>query len=326
MSEQSNNQSLETTGQKSKAVGRYNEVALQKLEDRLTSPRLRAPGTLETYMETAKRFFNYIKKQTPGDEDFRRYFKWRRDHDIAESTLRKEYFHLQKLCQANNFVFPFQKDDTPFSQEKPYQPVFTLKQIEQLINAQKDFSEAERFYLSTSTVYACRREALAQIKKRDYDAETILIHGVHRGLPVKHLIPDVLKPIYEEYRPSVHSPDSLTMMFQRIMKKAGLEVEKGFGFHSIRRALDSEAEYFLAEHRLPASLWADYVGWSKTTKGSRFMGAAMAGVYSHPEIRFNDPFYLDELIFPIHPCIKMWEKTTHFKHTRSLPKAEANKD
>jgi len=149
--------------------------------------------------------------------------------------------------------------------------------VEKLIKARHLYLKAERFYLAVSTIWDCRREALARIRKRDYDAETILICTVKHRRRVRHLISDVLKPIFEAYHPKVHSPTALSIMFHRICRKADVKVKKGSSFHSRRRNLRTILEWRLAEERLPLSLIADYFGREKTTKGITYWGGRNVG-------------------------------------------------
>jgi len=284
------------------------DIALENLKERLSAPRLRAPTTLQGYLETGARFLNWKGDDSPATpSDFRRYFIHRREHDISERTLRWEFFCLKKLALSNGWEWPFTSDDTPFSEEEPNAPALMPNDIETLIRAQHLYLKLERFYLSICTTFGCRREELARIRKRDYDDNSILIRTAKHGQRVRHLIPEVLKPIFEDYHPKEHTPTALSIMFHRICRKAGVKLGKGYSFHSIRRTLRTLLEWRLAENRLPLSLVADYQGWSKTSKGIAYGGAAMLGVYAHPEILSSDPFATDRLIYPVHPFLPFWE-------------------
>ncbi|MBA7590124.1 hypothetical protein ES708_32226 [subsurface metagenome] len=190
--------------------------------------------------------------------------------------------------------------------------------IEKLIKAQHLYLKMEIFYLAVSTTFGCRREELARIRKRDYDNNSILIRTAKHGRRVRHLIPDVLKPIFEAYRPKEHTPDALTIMFHRICRKAEVKMEKGYSFHGVRRTLRTLLEWRLAENRLPLSLVADYQGWSKTTKGIAYGGAPMLGVYAHLEVISSDPFAVDRLIYPVHPFLPWWEEATAKKEVHKI--------
>jgi integrase len=290
------------------------DMALENLKERLSAPRLRQPTTIQTYMETAEHFLAWLgDSKEPTDSDFRRYFIHRRENNISERTLRKEFFILKKLALSNGWGWPFTKDDTPVSEEEPNAPALPPDDIEKLIKARHLYLKQERFFLAMSTTWGCRREELARTKKRDYDDNSILIRTAKHGQRVRHLIPDVLKPIFEAYHPKQHTPPALTIMFHRICDKAGVKLGKGYSFHSIRRTLRTLLEWRLAENRLPLSLVADYQGWSKTTKGIAYGGAPMLGVYAHLEVVSSDPFAVDRLVYPIHPFLPLWEEATSKK-------------
>lgn len=284
------------------------DIALENLKERLSAPRLRMPGTISTYLETGRRFIAWLGNGPPTESDFRKYFIYRRERGISERTLRKEFFHLKKLALANDWGWTFVPEDTPVSEEEPFAPPLMPEIIEMLIKAQHLYLKAERFYLAVSTTWGCRREELARIRKRDYDTESILIRTAKHGPRVRHLIPDVLKPIFEAYHPKEHTPTALSIIFRRICNKAGVKVEKGTSFHGARRSLRTLLEWHLADNRLPLSLVADYQGWSKTTKGIVYGGASMLGIYAHPEVLSLDPFSTDRLIYPIHPFLPWWEE------------------
>lgn len=287
------------------------DIALQNLIERLSSPRPRQPTTIKTYLETAEHFLTWLgdgKEPTPSD--FRRYLIHRKEQGLSERSLRTKFFHLKKLALSNGWDWPFTADDTPFSGEDPFAPALMPDDIEKLIKARDLYLKSERFYLAASTTWGCRREELARIKKRDYDDNSILIRTAKHGQRVRHLIPDVLKPIFEAYRPKQHTPTALSIMFHRICRKAEVKLEKGYSFHSIRRTLRTLLEWRLAENRLPLSLVADFQGWSKTTKGIAYGGALKLGIYAHPEVLSSDPFAVDRLVYPVHPFLPLWAEKT----------------
>ncbi len=283
--------------------------AIENLRERLSSPRLKSPGTILTYTLTAARFLSWQGgENTPTDSDFRRYFMMRREGNISERTLRKEFFQLKKLALANDWSWPFTGDDAPMPDEEANQPVLLTDQIKHLINIQKQLSKAERFFLAVSTTWGCRREEMSRIKKRDYDGETLTIHTAKHGRKVKHLIPDALKPIFETYRFRPHTTKALTPMFRRITTKAGLDLPSGYGWHSIRRMVVTMLAALLPKNSLDPALLADYMGWSKSSLGPLYGGAAMVSFYRHPEVLDTDPYGGDRLIYGVHPFLSLWPK------------------
>jgi len=283
--------------------------ALERLVERLSSPRLRAPGTLSSYLVTGNAFISGLKdNQIPTDSDFRQYFIRRRRQGISERTLRKEFFHVKKLALANSWPWPFEKDDTPYPEDEAQSHPLLPEQIEQLIKARGKLSTAERFYLAVATTFIVRREDLSRIKKRDFDGDFFTIHHSKRGRKVKHLIPDALKPIFADYRPKEHNPSALSLMFRRICAKAGLLHQPGWGWHGIRHTLTTMIAVSLPKNNLDPALIADYSGWSKKSMGGFFGGVAMVGLYRHPEILDKDPHGLDKVIYSIHPFLPLWLK------------------
>jgi len=283
--------------------------ALQNLVERLSSPKLRAPGTLSSYLITGSNFLSGLKdKQSPTDSDFRRYFIRRRKEGISERTLLKEFAILKKLAIANSWPWPFEKEDAPYPEDKKKLPVLLQAEVDQMINARAKLTNTERFYLAVATTWLVRREELSRIKKRDYDGETFIIHTAKHGKTAKHLIPDVLKPIFADYRPKEHNPSALSLMFRRICVKAGLKDKKGFGWHGIRYALDTLLkEVSLPQNRLSSSLLNDYAHW-KTSSSNHFGGQDMTEHYRRPEVIYTEPYGIDKVIYAIHPFLHLWSK------------------
>jgi len=283
--------------------------ALENLVERLSSPRLRAPGTLASYLGTGANFLSGLKdNQDPTDSDFRRYFIRRRQQGISERTLRKEFFHLKKLALASGWPWPFGADDAPYPEKEQKLPVLLQAEVEQLIKAWAKLSSAERFYLAVATTWIVRREELSRIKKRDYNGETFIIHTAKHGKGVKHLIPDALKPIFADYRPKEHNPSAMSMMYHRICAKAGLEHRRGYGWHSIRYRLNTLLkDVCLPQNSLNPSLLNDYAYW-KQSAGGRHVETDRTEDYRHPAILDTDPHGIDKVIYPIHPFLPLWEK------------------
>ena len=288
------------------------ETELENLKLTLTSPRERAPGTIVSYLQTAKTFLTfYGDGGPPTDKDYRRFFIHRREKGISERTLAKEFVQLNKLAVANNWPWPFTADDRPIAEEEPFAPAFTPEEIQTLILARDKYSKGEAFYLAVSTTWGLRREEMIRIRKRDYNELTIKIKTAKHGRRVEHLIPGEINPILQGFRPKLTDVNSLSYMFYRILKKADIERRKGYGWHSIRRTLRTVLEWNLAADRLPLSLVADYMGWSKTQKGIVYGGAPMLGIYAHPEIMYSDPYAIERRILEIHPFLKFWSGHDH---------------
>jgi hypothetical protein len=288
------------------------ERELENLKLILTSPRERAKGTITSYLQTARTFLKwYGNTEPPTDLDFRRFFLYRQEKGISKRTRAKEFAHLQKLATANGWKWPFGRDDRPVPDEDTSSPAFTPEEVEILIKAHTYYSPAETWYLAVSTTWGLRREEMITIRKKDY-TDTVLKVKIAkqkgRLLVLDHLIPEEIRPMMLAYHPKIGNINSLSYLFYRIMDKSGIGQRKGYGWHSIRRTLRTVLEWNLAEHRLPLSLVADFMGWSKAQKGAIYGGAPMLGVYSHQEIMSSEPFAVDRKIISVHPFIQYWSQ------------------
>ena len=284
---------------------------LDKLNLRLTSPRLRSERTRQSYLESGLKFLNFKgddSEATP--DDFRRYFLWRRENNISERTLGKEFYSLRKLAQANGWEWTFEKEDVPVSYEPPKQVVILPEVVEQLIRAHPLYTKAEKFYLAVSTTWGCRREDMVRILPKDIQGGVIRLPIAKNHPPKKHRIPDVLLPLFTSYRPKIHDVSALSYLFQRICKKAGYKRKHRESFHGIRNILDSALNAVAFTNKVDPAIVPDYMGWTKAKRGRAVTGSDIAGHYDHRDIILKDEFYYDTLIYPIHPFLSLWEGVT----------------
>ena len=304
----------------SKAVReKAHAVALDKLRSRLESPRLRAKGTISVYLQTARIFLNWLPHSPPAtNADFRDFFTWRRQNNISERSLRTEYFQIKKLAVANGWSWDFIKEDTPVSKTKAFAPSHSIDDIEKIIAARGLLSKGDRFYLACSITWGCRREELSRIVKRDYNTEVITLHIAKRNVDLDHLIPEVLKPVFEAYHPAVMTPTALSYAYHRVCDKAGVKHPTGWGWHSIRRMVETALAEALAANGLQESWASSYLGWSQESTGRKFLNSSMAGHYTHTGEATNDPWRQEKLIIAVHPFLKMWQDIP----AKTPPKAE----
>ncbi len=306
-------------------LAKTHEEFIDKAKKRLLGVNPRAAGTITSYTQTWRRFLTYINRATFTSEDVDRYFNHRRTKDgISARTIRKEFSQIKTLALIHQIPWPFQRWDIPKPKEKAKQTIVSPEDIETLIRSYKKLSFAERFYLAVSTIYACRREALAELNVRLVGEDTITIPGVHEGETITHVIPPVLKPIFQRYHVKEHSTTALSLMFRSICKKAGVQLEKGTGWHSLRRMTTKVVTSVMRSKNISEAYWAQYTGWSTSQEGETFMGSSMAAYYARAgEISStylkkidvltsadhdNDPYWLDHSIFLIHPFLKAWDE------------------
>lgn len=278
--------------------------SLDALRLTLSSPRKRAPGTLSSYMSTASIFLTWLEDHIPPSEmDLRRYFLAREEEGISARTRATEFSQIKKLFEANSWPWPFTKEDRPVAEGKPFAPAFTPGEVLQIIAGRENYSPQENFYLALASTYAPRREEIGRITKRDIREHTVMIRTVKRGQQREHLIPEEIAPIVATWRPKERGARAISYSFQRIMEKSGLGRRPGWGFHCFRRTLETLLITNLAKNDYPISMAGEYLRWSKERIGYSFLGTPMAGVYSHPEAVSGDPFYLDRVVFSVHPFL-----------------------
>jgi hypothetical protein len=283
------------------------QTELENLKLVLTSPRLRSPDTLTSYLSIAGQFLTWLgDRLPPGEMDLRRYFLHRRDEGISDGSRRTYYGVLKKLYRANHWDWPLELGDRPEAPSETNTPAFTREEVEQLIQKRELYSKAERFYLAIATIYAPRRIELARIKGRSIKANTIFIDTAKKGVKRTHLIPAEIMPYIEAYHPKEHSVRALTFMFDRICKKGLGENKRGYGWHSFRRTIDTLLPTALAKADKPLTLVGYFLRWSRKSIGAKFLGTPMGGVYARPEIMSSDPYFTDKEVFEVHPFLKLW--------------------
>ena len=299
---------------------RANDLAIDNLKKRLQSPRLRAQGTIKIYIQTGKIFMNWLPHSPPATSaDFRAFFTWRRENNISERSLRTEYFQIKKLAEANDWPWDFIKEDTPVSKTKAFAPSHSIDDIKKIIASRDLLTKAERFYLACSTTWGCRREELSKIIKRDYNTEVFTIHIAKRGVDMDHVIPDVLKPVFEAYHPDGIRTESLSEMYHRICEKTGVPHPAGWGWHSIRRMVETALAQSLAANGLQESWSSSYIGWSQESTGRKYLNSAMAGHYTHTSETTVDPWWQEKLIISAHPFLHLWGAVPEKKESKVVP-------
>ena len=95
-------------------------------------------------------------------------------------------------------------------------------------------------------------------------------------------------------------------MFQRIMSKVGIEVNRGYGWHSIRRALATE----LVLRDTSALNIVRFMRWSDAGVKGEF---GMLAIYAK-----RNQAEIDKCIFRNHPFLSAWSCSQGCKAERSV--------
>jgi len=259
-------------------------------------------------MSTAHIFLTWLDDdRIPNVKDLRRYFLFRKENDIATRTRAKEFVQLKTLFEANGWEWTFTRRDKPKPKEDPYQPAFPPDEVLQLIAAREDYTDQENFYLAVSTTFGTRRGEMGLITKRDLKENTIFIHTEKGGVQRQQPIPEEIVDILSAWRPRERKGGAINYAFQSIMEKSGLGRRPHWGFHCIRRTLQTLLIINLAKNSYSPSMAGDYLRWSKRSTGMVFLGSAMAGLYSHPEILSADSLELDRICQSVHPFLSAYQ-------------------
>lgn len=283
------------------------EVA--KLIERLSSPRLKSAQTISDYTSSFKQFLKWFKGTfPPTDSDYRNYFTYCRHNKISEYTLRKVFYQLKIAALANNWPWNFSKLDAPTSKKRQFQPTYKVSEIAQMIMARNLLTPEERIYLAILTTWGSRREEVAAFRSSDLKDGIITLHIIKEDIDVDHLLPPVLTPTFTAVKIKPITPKTMTDTFHRICKKTGVNRDKGWGCHSIRRQLLDPLEEALAAVGLPSKNAAIYMAWSRSSVGNLYSGTPMAGTYSHGSESTNDPWRIEREIIKVHPFLKYWRQ------------------
>jgi hypothetical protein len=170
-------------------------------------------------------------------------------------------------------------------------PFFTADEVVHIISRAKEVcNERELGFLAAACVYGLRREEIGTLEV--YDG-VVKVNGVKGGEVTFQIIPDAIKDYIKGYR-ACKDVRYMTRVFQRIMSKVGLEVSRGYGWHSIRRALATE----LAVRDVSALNIRRFMRWSDASlKGE----LGMLVIYARCE---EDK--IDKSIFEVHPFLSAW--------------------
>ena len=151
-------------------------------------------------------------------------------------------------------------------------------------------------------MYGLRREETGTLEVSDGHVK---VHTAKGGEVIFQIIPDAIKGYIKGYR-GCRDVRYMTRVFQRIMTKVGLQVDKGYGWHSIRRALATE----LVMRNVSALNILRFMRWSDAGVKGEF---GMLVIYAKHE---QDK--IDKSIFEVHPFLSAWSSGQGCKAERSV--------
>lgn len=259
---------------------------LDNFEIHLKSERVRQ-ATLKTYIPIIKKFLPSIEHDDIDESDARAYLA--NLYDLKDNTVYKIYYALRSFYKSQNI--PFNMDPPPMS-DHPYRPTIGLDEMPKLITTIKERGDpVERGILAQSSVYGIRRIEIMNVSKNDinHDDRTITIRAAKGGRERVHLIPDEIYNCIMEFDFVHKSDQTYANIFWSMVKKAGLELTKGYGFHSIRRAL-----YTGLTGKVDFYLRHEFMRW-------RTREINLDLIYDQ-----TPPAQIDKIVFENHPFLKLW--------------------
>jgi len=211
---------------------------------------------------------------------------------MKQSSINARLKALRLLCQIQNWDGGFPRLAMPkVKNSEVSRPLFTKDKVVQIISRARGVcSERELSFLAAASVYGLRREEIGTLEVRD---GVVKVNGAKGGESTFQIIPDAIKDYMRGYR-ACSDVRYMTRVFQRVMSKVDLEVNRGFGWHSMRRALATE----LALRNVSALNILRFMRWSDASLKGEF---GMLVIYARRE---QDK--IDRSVFEVHPFLYTW--------------------
>lgn len=248
----------------------------------LTAFAHRSEHTIYQYRLEAREFLSHASTP-PTQEDVLRYIASRN----AQASKQKSFFILKRLFEANEWTWPFPPRSAPriTDQEQIQLPPESIHALVQGVK-----SDQPRFYLALSTTYGLRRVELGNTTDKNFTKGRLHLRAVKGGTERNHMIPKEIARVVRRPPTRPVSAMRMSQVFVEAAEEAGVEVPRGAGWHSIRRALIS-----MLSLSCPEAVVVRFMGW-KSGGGPRIMYT-----YARPQ-----PQDVDEVVFHHHPFLGYW--------------------
>lgn len=225
-------------------------------------------------------------------EDVIRFLGEERKRGYCQNTINTHEKPVKLLASIQGWDYP-KLSMRKVKDSEVNRPIFEREEVEVMIRVgRKVLSGRELAYLALATTYGLRREEMCSGSEPEISEGKIIIHPVKGGDEVTQLIPFEINGYLKGYSPC--SVSEATQMFRRILKKSGLKVGKGYGWHSIRRALATE----LMMEEISGLNVVRFMRWSEgAIKGEM----KMLRLYAK-----KDQGRVDREVFRVHPFLPCW--------------------
>ena len=265
-------------------------------------------------VETARRWRSLVQKfevccgvkDSYHRADVVKFIAELRQEGMKQNSITSRLKALRLLCQIQNWDGGFPRLAMPRVKDSEVsRPVFTADEVVHIISRAKEVcSERELAFLAAASVYGLRREEIGTLQVSN---GYVKVHTAKDGEVAFQIIPDAIKDYMKGYR-ACGDVRYMTRVFQRTMSKVGLQVDRGYGWHSIRRALATE----LVLRDVSALNILRFMRWSDTSVKREF---GMLAIYAR-----CDQDKIDKSIFEVHPFLPAWSSSQSCKAERSVSK------
>ena len=253
-------------------------------------------------VETARRWRSLIHrfevccgiKDSYDRADVVKFIAELRQEGVKQNSINARLKALRLLCQIQNWDGGFPRLAMPkVKNSEISRPAFSVDEVVYIIGKAKEVcNERELAFLAAASVYGLRREEIGTLEVND---GVVKVDTAKGGEATFQIIPDEIKDYMKGYR-ACKDVRYMTRVFQRIMSKAGLEVNRGYGWHSIRRALATE----LVMRNVSALNILRFMRWSDAGLKGEF---GMLAIYAQ-----RNQAEIDECIFRVHPFLSAWSE------------------
>ncbi len=263
-------------------------------------------------VEAAKRWHSTVQrfeaccgvKDSYNRADVVKFVAELRQEGMKQHSINARLKALRLLCQIQNWDGGFPRLAMPkVKNSEISRPAFNVDEVVHIIGKAKEVcNERELAFLAAASVYGLRREEIGTLEVND---GVVKVDTAKGGEATFQIIPDAIKDYMNGYR-ACKDVRYMTRVFQSIVSKVGLEVNRGYGWHSIRRGLATE----LALRDVSPLNILRFMRWSDTSVKAEF---GMLMIYARCE---QDK--IDKSIFEVHPFLPAWSSSQGCKGERSV--------
>jgi hypothetical protein len=233
-------------------------------------------------------------KGSYGRTDVVKFVAELRQKRMKQSSINARLKALRLLCEIQDWPGGFPRLAMPKVKDSEVnRPFFTVDEVVHIIGRAREVcSERELAFLAAASVYGLRREEIGTLEVCD---SHVKVNTAKDGEVSFQVIPDGIKGYIKGYR-GCKDVRYMTRVFRRIMSKVGLQLDRGYGWHSIRRALATE----LAVGGVSALNIVRFMRWSDISLKREF---GLVVIYARCE---QDK--IDRSIFEVHPFLSVWSE------------------